>query len=110
MEQLIELLTIAIKKNIIDEDTAKQLTKLAKEEDFKNNEYNPLNEVLTFVEVSKKYKVSESALRMNLKYGRYKENEVRQSAKTWLTTKSMVSRLYPDKYYEEVKREEKEQR
>lgn len=55
---------------------------------------NPLEEVMTFKEVSETYNIPVVTLRKNVEYGKYLDGEVRQSKGTWLITKTACERLY----------------
>ena len=50
--------------------------------------------VMTFPEACKRWNLGESTLRKAALSGRFLENEVRKSGKTWLVTYSAMNRLY----------------
>ena len=53
-----------------------------------------LEEVMTFPEACKRWNLGESTLRKAALNGRFLENEVRKSGKTWLVTYAGMKRLY----------------
>ena len=55
---------------------------------------NPLDEVLTFAEASKKYDVAVSTLRHRQRDGRFQNGDTRKSGSIWLVTYEAMRRLY----------------
>ena len=55
---------------------------------------NCLQHVMTFPEACKRWNLGESTLRKAAMDGRFLENEVRKSGKSWLVTLSGMERLY----------------
>lgn len=53
-----------------------------------------LKNVMTFPEACKRWGLGESTLRKAALNGRFSENEVRKSEKTWLVTYAGMVRLY----------------
>ncbi|NLZ53822.1 MAG: DNA-binding protein [Thermoanaerobacteraceae bacterium] len=53
-----------------------------------------IKEVMTFPEACKRWGLGESTLRKAALSGRFNENEVRKSQKTWLVTRAGMVRLY----------------
>jgi hypothetical protein len=61
-----------------------------------------LKNVMTFPEACKRWNLGESTLRKAALSGRFNENEVRKSEKTWLVTHAGMKRLYgeePEKIF-----------
>jgi hypothetical protein len=55
---------------------------------------NYLKQVMTFPEACKRWKLGESTLRKAARCGRFAEDEIRKSEKTWLVTRAAMERLY----------------
>ena len=55
---------------------------------------NCLQQVMTFPEACKRWGLGESTLRRAAKSGRFTEDEIRKSEKTWLVTYAGMERLY----------------
>jgi len=55
---------------------------------------NYLKQVMTFPEACKRWNLGESTLRKAARSGRFLEDELRKSEKTWLVTRSGMERLY----------------
>jgi len=53
-----------------------------------------LKNVMTFPEACKRWNLGESTLRKAALSGRFTEDEVRKSEKTWLVTRTGMERLY----------------
>ena len=53
-----------------------------------------LKQVMTFPEACKRWGLGESTLRKAARSGRFLEDELRKSEKTWLVTRSGMERLY----------------
>lgn len=54
-----------------------------------------LKDVLTFTEAAELWNLSDgSVLRNAVRQGRFKEEEYRQSGRTWLVTREAMERLY----------------
>ena len=53
-----------------------------------------LKNVMTFPEACKRWNLGESTLRKAARSGRFLENELRKSEKTWLVTRAGMERLY----------------
>jgi len=53
-----------------------------------------LKQVMTFPEACKRWNLGESTLRKAALSGRFLENELRKSEKTWLVTRAAMERLY----------------
>ena len=53
-----------------------------------------IQKVMTFPEACKRWNLGESTLRKAALNGRFLENEVRKSGKTWLVTYAGMERLY----------------
>ncbi len=67
-----------------------------------------LENVMTFPEACKRWNLGESTLRKAAFSGRFTENELRKSGKTWLVTYAGMKRLYgEEKGREEERKEEK---
>ena len=49
---------------------------------------------MTFPEACKRWNLGESTLRKAARSGRFLENELRKSEKTWLVTRAGMERLY----------------
>lgn len=64
-----------------------------------------LRNVMTFPEACKRWGLGESTLRKAVRSGRFMNNEVRKSSKTWLVTHAGMVRLYGEERKE--RREEK---
>lgn len=65
-----------------------------------------LEEVMTFPEACERWNLGESTLRKAALNGRFLENEVRKSGKSWLVTYAGMRRLYGEE--RKGRREEKE--
>ena len=64
-----------------------------------------LKNVMTFPEACKRWNLGESTLRKAARSGRFLENELRKSEKTWLVTRAAMERLYgeePEKTFKKV--------
>jgi hypothetical protein len=55
---------------------------------------NYLKQVMTFPEACKRWNLGESTLRKAARCGRFTEDEIRKSEKTWLVTRAGMERLY----------------
>ena len=55
---------------------------------------NYLQYVMTFPEACKRWNLGESTLRKAARCGRFTEDEIRKSEKTWLVTYAGMERLY----------------
>lgn len=53
-----------------------------------------LKQVMTFPEACKRWNLGESTLRKAVRSGRFLDNEVRKSGKSWLVTRAGMERLY----------------
>ena len=53
-----------------------------------------IQKVMTFPEACRRWNLGESTLRKAARCGRFLENEVRKSGKSWLVTHSAMERLY----------------
>ena len=61
-----------------------------------------LKNVMTFPEACKRWNLGESTLRKAALSGRFLENEVRKSEKTWLVTLAGMKRLYGEEPEKEI--------
>ena len=53
-----------------------------------------IEKVMTFPEACRRWNLGESTLRKAALNGRFLENEVRKSGKSWLVTRAAMGRLY----------------
>lgn len=58
---------------------------------------NPLKQVMTFAEATKRWGLGHSTLREAAKHSRFLPGEIRKSGGTWLVTEEAMKRLYGEK-------------